>query len=110
TESPQRGVRETVLAGALEVQRPIFFSMLMIVCAYLPLLTLTSIEGLLFRPMALTVIFALVGSVLFALFVVPGMATILLKHGYQDAENPLLRLFRRLYGSILRGMLRVRWA
>src|SRR5262245_9937049 len=74
-EAPRRGVRGRVLAAALQVQRPIFCSMLMIVCAYLPLLTLTSIEGLLFRPMALTVIFALVGSVLFALFVVPGMAT-----------------------------------
>lgn len=109
TQSQKRSIRETVLAGALEVQRPIFFSMLMIVCAYLPLLTLTSIEGLLFRPLALTVIFALVGAVLFALFVVPGLATVVFRRGYRDLENPVLRWLRPAYGAILRGMLRVRW-
>ncbi|MGE5191247.1 MAG: efflux RND transporter permease subunit [Deltaproteobacteria bacterium] len=108
-QASRRGIREVILAGALEVQRPIFFSMMMIVCAYLPLLTLTSIEGLLFRPMALTVIFALVGSVLFALFVVPGLATLLLHRGYRDAENPLLRWFRPLYGSVLRNLMGARW-
>ena len=51
-----------VLAAALEVERPVFFSVLMIIGAYLPLLSLTSIEGLLFRPMALTLVFALVAA------------------------------------------------
>ena len=104
-----RSMREIVLAGALEVQRPIFFSMLVIVCAYLPLLTLTSIEGLLFRPMALTVIFALIGAVLFALLAVPGLASLFFRHGYRDFENPLLRLSRPLYAAVLRTLLRARW-
>ncbi len=67
-----------------------FFSILMIVVAYLPLLSLTSIEGLLFRPMALTMVFALVGALLFAIFVVPVLATIMFRRGYHDAENRLL--------------------
>ena len=90
--------RSSCAAG--EVQRPIFFSMLMIIAAYLPLLTLTSIEGLLFRPMALTMVFALIGAVLFALFVVPAAATVLFRHGYREWENPLLTWFRPRYEAL----------
>jgi heavy metal efflux system protein len=104
-----QSVVKTVLAAALEVERPVFFSVLMIVGAYLPLLTLTSIEGLLFRPMALTLVFALVGALLFALLVVPALATIFFRHGYQEWENPLLRWLYPVYASILRSLLRARW-
>ena len=80
----------------------------MIIGAYLPLLSLTSIEGLLFRPMALTLVFALMGSLLFALFVVPVLATLLFHHGYREWENPLLRWFRPGYAAILRRLLKAR--
>lgn len=105
-----RSVRRAVLLSAVEVERPIFFSMLMIVCAYLPLVTLTRIEGLLFRPMALTVIYALLGAVIFALFVIPGLATVLFRKGFRDWENPVLTAARPVYGAILRTLLRLRWA
>ena len=85
-------VFKVVLAASLEVERPVFFSMLMVMVAYVPLLSLTSIEGLLFRPMALTMVFALGGALLFAIFVVPVLATILFRRGYQEAENRLLAL------------------
>ena len=98
-----------MLAAALEVERPVFFSVLMIIGAYLPLLSLTSIEGLLFRPMAMTLVFALVGALFFALFVVPVLATFLFRHGYHEWENPLLRWFRPVYAASLRGLLRGRW-
>src|SRR5262249_44823218 len=75
----RQGITKVVLAAALEVERPVFFSILMIVTAYLPLLTLTSIEGLLFRPMALTLVFALIGALFFALLVVPVLATFLFR-------------------------------
>ena len=88
-----------MLAAALEVERPVFFSVLMIIGAYLPLLSLTSIEGLLFRPMALTLVFALVGALFFALFVVPVLATFLFRRGYREWENPLLRWFRPVYAA-----------
>lgn len=100
---------KTVLAAALEMEHPIFFSILMILVAYLPLLSLTSIEGLLFRPMALTMVNALIGALLFALFVVPVLATILFRHGYDEWENPLLQLARPVYAIFLQGMLAVRW-
>ena len=56
-----------------------------------------------FRPMALTMVFALAGSLLFALFVVPVLATIMFRRGYQEWENPLLALARPAYAATLRG-------
>jgi cobalt-zinc-cadmium resistance protein CzcA len=104
-----QAVRRTVLAAALEVERPVFFSVLMIIGVFVPLLTLTRIEGLLFRPMALTIVFALIGSLLFSLFVVPALATLLFPHGYPEWENPLLRWFRPVYARMLRFLLWARW-
>jgi cobalt-zinc-cadmium resistance protein CzcA len=100
---------QTVLAAALEVERPVFFSILMIVGAFLPLLTLTRIEGLLFRPMALTLIFALAGALLFALLLVPVLATLLFRKGYREWENPVLAWLSRRYAALLEALLRHRW-
>jgi cobalt-zinc-cadmium resistance protein CzcA len=101
-------VPRTVLAAALEVERPIFFSVLMIIGAYLPLLTLVSIEGLLFRPMALTLVFALIGALLFALFVAPALAVVFFRHGYVDYENPVLTWVRPRYGALVASLLHAR--
>jgi heavy metal efflux system protein len=101
----RRSVFRTVLAAALEVERPVFFSVLMIVAAYLPLLTLVSIEGLLFRPMALTVVFALVGALFFALFAIPVLSLFLFPRGYREWKNPLLTRFSPVYGEMIRRLL-----
>jgi cobalt-zinc-cadmium resistance protein CzcA len=112
-EARQRGdtrpIPRIVLAAAQEIERPVFFSVLIIMAAYLPLLSLTRIEGLLFRPMALTMVFALLGSLLFALFVVPVLASVIFRRGYREWENPLLTLARPLYARILRAFLAGRW-
>lgn len=105
----QHGVFSNVLHAALEVERSVFLSILMIIVAYIPLLSLTSIEGLLFRPMALTMVYALVGALLFALFVVPVLSMILFRKGYKEWENPLLRLLRPVYARLLRGLLASQW-
>lgn len=101
---------EIVIAeSTVEVQGPIFCSMLMIVCAYLPIVSLTNIEGLLFRPMALTVMFALLGAVGFALFVVPATACFVLRHGNVDWENPVFNWMRDGYTALLEDLLAQRW-
>ena len=100
---------KVVLAAALEVERSVFFSILMIVVAYLPLLSLSSIEGLLFRPMALTMVYALCGALLFALFVIPVLAVILFRNGYHEWDNPLLIVLMPLYTGTLRFLLMLRW-
>jgi cobalt-zinc-cadmium resistance protein CzcA len=104
-----RDVRRTILSSVLEVQRPVFFSVLMIIAVHLPLLTLQRIEGLLFRPMAITIVFALTGSLLFALLVVPALVGLLFPRGGREWVNPLLRVFRPVYGWIVEQLLSVRW-
>ncbi|HMO36262.1 MAG TPA: efflux RND transporter permease subunit, partial [Gemmatales bacterium] len=104
-----RSIPQIVLSAAHEIERPVFFSVLIIMVAYLPLLSLSSIEGLLFRPMALTMVFALLGSLLFALFVVPVLASLIFYRGYSEWENPVLALARPVYGLLLRVLLTFRW-
>jgi cobalt-zinc-cadmium resistance protein CzcA len=104
-----RTVAQSVLAAALEVERPVFFSILMIVGAFLPLLTLSRIEGLLFRPMALTIVFALGGAALFALVVVPVLATLLFRDGYREWRNPVLCRLSDRYAALLTWLLPRRW-
>jgi cobalt-zinc-cadmium resistance protein CzcA len=71
---------DVIRGAAAEVARPIIFGVAIIIAVYLPILTLQSLEGRMFRPMALTVISALTGSLFLALFVVPALCTIALKH------------------------------
>jgi cobalt-zinc-cadmium resistance protein CzcA len=104
-----RGTRAVIRGAALDMQRPVFISVLLIMVAFLPLLSLTRIEGLLFRPMALTILFALTGALIFALVIVPVLATFLFRHGYREWENPLLHWFTPAYGWVLRRLLQVRW-
>ncbi|MBX9788974.1 MAG: CusA/CzcA family heavy metal efflux RND transporter [Pirellulales bacterium] len=103
-------VAATLERAALQVQRPIFFAMLIIIAAYLPLLTLTSIEGLLFRPMAMTISFALLGAVVFALVVIPPLALLMFRRGFTDWDNPLMHRARDAYGAIIARLLKARWA
>jgi cobalt-zinc-cadmium resistance protein CzcA len=102
-------VQLTCAGAAVEVQGPIFYSMLMIICAYLPIVSLTSIEGLLFRPMALTVIFALIGAVGFALFAIPAASSLVLRRQNVDWENPVFVWLQERYAALLRRMLSRRW-
>jgi cobalt-zinc-cadmium resistance protein CzcA len=111
-ESGRRDARGTftiIRGAALDMQRPVFISVMLIMVAFLPLLSLTRIEGLLFRPMALTILFALMGALIFALILVPVLATFLFKHGYQEWENPLLHWFTPIYIHSVELLLKARW-
>ena len=79
-ESGKNQLLEVVRSAAHEVARPIIFGVLIIISVYLPVLTLQSLEGRMFRPMAVTVVSALTGSLLLALFVVPTLCTFALRH------------------------------
>ena len=98
-------VVQVVLAAILEMERSVFFSVLMIIVAYLPLLSLTKIEGLLFRPMAITMVYALIGSLIFALFIVPVLAAVLQR--LREWENPLV--VKPLYYQLIQVLLALRW-
>lgn len=80
TGDPSRPLRDIIRDAAHEVSRPVIFGVLIIIAVYLPVLTLQSLEGRMFRPMAVTVVSALTGSLLLALFVVPTLCTVALRH------------------------------
>jgi cobalt-zinc-cadmium resistance protein CzcA len=103
---PNEDVIHTIRRAALEVERPIFFSMMIIICAYIPLFTLERVERRLFTPMAFTVCFALLGSMLLALTLIPVLATYLFRHGAKEWKNPVLGWLERGYAFALRGVMR----
>lgn len=96
------GIVATVRHAALEVQRPIVFSLLIIISAYLPLFTLERVERRLFTPMAFTVCYALLGSLLLTLTLIPVLATKVFRYGTQGWENPVLTRLAHLYRRVLR--------
>jgi cobalt-zinc-cadmium resistance protein CzcA len=101
---------EVVRDAALEVRVPTMFGELIIMIVYLPILTLEGVEGKLFRPMALTVIFALVGSLILSLTVMPVLASLLLPRRVAESDPWLIRMARRLYRPIIHASLRHRMA
>ncbi|MCX6599477.1 MAG: CusA/CzcA family heavy metal efflux RND transporter [Acidobacteria bacterium] len=97
---------EAIRDAALEVERPIFFSLMIIISAYIPLFTLERVERKLFTPMAFTVCYALLGSMLLALTLIPVIATYLFRHGAKSWDNPLFRLLAVRYEKILKVVVR----
>lgn len=108
--SDDRSVREIVRDAAVEVRRPTLFGELIIAIVYLPILALEGVEGALFRPMALTVILALAGSMLLSLTLVPVLASYALRRGGHTAEPRVVRGLQRLYRPVLALALRRRGA
>lgn len=105
-----RSVREIVRDAAVEVRKPTLFGELIIAIVYLPILALEGVEGKLFRPMALTVIFALAGSMILSMTLMPVLASYALKRGGGEGDNRLVRWLKRLYRAVLDGALRHRAA
>jgi heavy metal efflux system protein len=103
TAAYQHSVLDTIRDAALEVERPIFFSLLIIVSAYIPLFTLERVERRLFTPMAFTVCYALLGSMLMALTLIPVLATYLFRDAPTAWENPVLSWLHARYERALRS-------
>ena len=91
--APQDKIRD----AAHEVQRPVFYSIAIIITAYLPIFTLQAVEGRLFRPMALTVAFALLGALIFSILLAPVLTSLLLSKGAKEWENPVMEYLRERY-------------
>jgi cobalt-zinc-cadmium resistance protein CzcA len=95
---------ERIRGAVFEVLRPVFFARAIIITAYMPIFTLQSVEGRLFKPMAWTVSFALLGALVFSLLIAPVLAEIVFREGVREWRNPVMEFLRRHY----RGS--VRWA
>jgi len=92
---------DVVRVAAVEVRQPTMFGEMIIMIVYLPILTLEGVEGKLFRPMALTVIFALLGSLVLSVTVMPVLASLLLPRRVEEKEPWIIRGARRLYKPVL---------
>ncbi|MBC7973456.1 MAG: efflux RND transporter permease subunit, partial [Myxococcales bacterium] len=101
---------EVVRLAALEVRKPTMFGELIILSVYLPILLLEGMEGKLFRPMALTVVFALAGSMLVSLTLIPVLSSLLLPRRMSARESFLVRGARWLYRPVLAFAIRWKWA
>src|SRR5712692_8547902 len=100
-EGDHTGVSGLIHRAAAEVERPILFALFIIIAAYIPLLTLERVERRLFTPMALTVCYALIGSLLLSLTLVPALATLVFGDGVRVRRHRLLEWARTGYVRVL---------
>ena len=94
-------VQDRIRAAAHEVQRPVFYAILIIITAYLPIYTLQSVEGRLFRPMAWTVGFALLGAMIFSVTLAPILVSFLFRKEVPEWHNPVVVWLTRHYRTAL---------
>ena len=95
--SEDLSIGERIRIAAHEVQRPVFYARFIIITAHLPIFTLQRVEGRLFRPMAWTVAFALLGALVFAMLIAPVLASFAFKPNTREWRNPVLALLQRIY-------------
>jgi cobalt-zinc-cadmium resistance protein CzcA len=88
---------QKIASAAHEVMKPVFFARGIIITSYLPIFTLKAVEGRLFKPMAWTVTFALIGALVFALVIAPVLASIFFRKGAKEWDNPLMIWLIRHY-------------
>lgn len=100
---------EVIRAAAHEVQRPVFYAIAIIITAYLPIFTLQRVEGRLFKPMAWTVAFALLGALLYSILVAPVLSSILFTKGVSEWRNPAMEFLKTKYREAARWAIQHRF-
>jgi cobalt-zinc-cadmium resistance protein CzcA len=98
----QQTTLERIRIAANEVHRPVFYAIAVIITAYIPIFTLEKVEGRIFHPMAWTVAFALLGALLFTLFVAPALTSVLFRDEPRAHSSPIFSSFARCYSRSLR--------
>jgi cobalt-zinc-cadmium resistance protein CzcA len=100
---------DRIRRAAHEVQRPVFYAIAIIITAYLPIFTLQRVEGKLFKPMAWTVAFALLGALLFSMLIAPALASLLFRGDSKQWQNPAMQWLTTRYRKDVRWAIRNRW-
>jgi heavy metal efflux system protein len=103
-----RPTQTRIAEAAHEVQRPVFYAIAIIITAYLPIFTLQAVEGRLFRPMAWTVAFALLGALFFSIVLAPVLSSLIFSKGAKEWKNPAMELLRVHYRHSVRWAIRHR--
>jgi heavy metal efflux system protein len=102
-------VAQVIREATHEVQRPVFYAIAIIITAYMPIFTLQRVEGRLFRPMALTVAFALLGALTFSIVIAPVLSSVLFRKGAREWRNPVMEFLTERYRTNLRWAIEHRW-
>jgi cobalt-zinc-cadmium resistance protein CzcA len=97
SENGSESVQDKIRDAAHEIQRPVFYAIGIIITAYLPIFTLQAVEGRLFKPMAWTVAFALLGALIFSMIVAPVLASFLFRKGAKEWKNPVMEFLAERY-------------
>ena len=100
---------DRIRKAAHEVQRPVFYANAIIVTAYLPIFTLQRVEGKLFKPMAWTVAFALLGALIFSMLIAPALASLLFRGDAKQWQNPVMTFLIKHYRRTVHWAIRHRW-
>src|SRR5579863_8162167 len=108
-DQENRTAKQKISDAAHEVQRPVFYAVGIIITAYLPIFTLQRVEGRLFKPMAWTVAFALLGAIIFSLLIAPALASVLFPKGTREWHNPVMSWLTVIYRKALRIAIRLRF-
>ncbi len=104
-----RSLPRAITEAVAQMGRPILFSKVILLTAFIPLYTLQQVEGRIFRPMAWTLTFALIAGTVFAMLVAPVLATFAVKGGIQEEESWIVRWLLRIYRPALKFALARRW-
>jgi heavy metal efflux system protein len=107
--SASRTTRQVIRDAAHEVQRPVFYAIAIIITAYLPVFTLQRVEGRLFRPMAWTVAFALLGALVFSMLIAPVLASFFFYKEAHEWRNPVMDFLIANYRIAVRWAIEHRW-
>ncbi len=101
---------DTIWRGSVEVRRASQFGEMIIIAAYIPIVSLAGMEGKMFKPMAFTVILALSGALLLSLTLIPALCALFLKDRHEERENRIVAFLKRIYEPLLRKAVRYRIA
>ena len=107
-ERDHRTPMDRIREAAHEVQRPVFYAIAIIVTAYLPIFTLQQVEGKLFKPMAWTVAFALLGALIFSMLAAPALASLFFRSGVKEWKNPMMSYLTARYRTAVAWTIRNR--
>ncbi len=105
-----KDINDTVEKAAKQVARPIFFGVLIILMVYVPIMTFSGMEGILYRPMAITVAAAVFGSLLLALVYVPAISALVFRKGVKTRKNRIINWLKPRYQNFLNKYLEKRLA
>ena len=104
-----RTLVDRIRTAAHEVRRPVFYAIAIIITAYLPIFTLQRVEGKLFKPMAWTVAFALLGALVFSMLIAPALASLFFRRSANQWQNPVMAFLAASYRNNVRWAIRNRW-